>query len=59
MQRLTALDGTGGPSACAFPNLAELNARDDARGPLVRGLRPKSPIVYCIGYCTEAKSMGN
>jgi hypothetical protein len=30
MRRLTVPDGTGGPSACIFPNLVELNVHDDA-----------------------------
>jgi hypothetical protein len=47
MWRLTAPDVAGGPSACIFPNPAELNERDDAGGggALVRGLWPTSPIV--------------
>jgi hypothetical protein len=32
MWRLTAPDVAGGPSACIFPNPAELNERDDAGG---------------------------
>jgi hypothetical protein len=44
MRRLTAPDRAGGPSACVFPNPAELNARDDAGGGGAFGARPLARI---------------
>jgi hypothetical protein len=45
MRRLTALDGSRGPSACIFSNPAEIDARDDARG-----LWPVSPAGSWMYY---------